>query len=104
MNVISINEMMIGYAEEILAGSHGKEKSRTIAEKLVTGFLTHEEVINFDRAKNLGLNVIDHEKYLDVWGIFREWLGEYLLKSTDKHIIRYIIPEKEGKGGEVNES
>jgi hypothetical protein len=58
---------------------------------LVEGFNTHEEVIDFDKAHSIGLNVFEYTKYPEMWGIFRQWLSEYLLQSADKHIIRYWV-------------
>ena len=55
---------------------------------------THEEVINFDKAKSIGLNVVSHNEYATEWKVLREWLAKYMLQSTDKHVIRFTISEK----------
>lgn len=98
---LSVLVMMENYAEEILTKSGlDEKKSQDIAKRLVEGFNTHEEVIDFDKAKSIGLNVFEYTKYPEIWGIFRQWLSEYLLQSTDKHIIRYWV----NRGDVRNES
>jgi hypothetical protein len=77
--------------------SKNEEKAEEISEKLVYEFLTHNYVINFEEAKKLGLKVKYYKDFLREWNVFREWLALYAPKSTDKHFIRYIIPEKEDK-------
>lgn len=89
---LSVLVMMENYAEEILTKSGlDSKKSHDIAKSLVEGFNTHEEVIDFDKAQSIGLNVFEYTKYPEMWGIFRQWLSEYLLQSADKHIIRYWV-------------
>ena len=94
---ISVMEMMKMYIIEILRESGYEEsKCQYIAEKLVSGFYNHGEVITFEKAKSIGLNVCNHDKYPEIWSAFREWLRKYILKSADKHIIRYVIPNIRG--------
>lgn len=86
--------LMEDYAGEILiASGYTKEKATEIAEQLVLGYRTHGEVINFDKAKNAGLNVISNTCCVEDWSILRKWLGQYLLQSADKHIIRFVISQ-----------
>ena len=59
---------------------------------MVSGCLDHGEVICYEKAKELGLNVSEHDKYPLAWDVFREWLSLYILQSADKHIIRYVVP------------
>ncbi|MCX9011859.1 MAG: hypothetical protein OIN66_12140 [Candidatus Methanoperedens sp.] len=88
--------MMEDYTTEILIDSgYSETDSKNIANKLVMGYNTHEEVINFDKAKKLGLKVIEDTKYPKEWSTFRMWLGKYLLISADKHVIRYLLPTNE---------
>jgi hypothetical protein len=54
-------------------------------------------VINIDKAKKLGLNVVPHTDFLAEWTVFREWLGNYMLQSADKHVIRFVISENLAK-------
>lgn len=54
----------------------------------------HDEVINFDKAKKLGSNVCPHTEFPAEWTLFRELLAKYMLQSVDKHVIRFVIPEK----------
>lgn len=93
---ISIMHLMENYISELLKGSGYKEdKVEEIAEKLVSGYLDHGEVITFEKASEIGLNISEPEKYPEVWNTFREWLGSYMIQSADKHIIRYIVPKRQ---------
>lgn len=99
---LSSLELMKRYASEILKSSgYEEDEIKNITEQLVTGFYTHEDVINIEMAEKIGLKVCNPNKYPELWEIFRQWLGKYLLKSADKHIIRYHIPPTE-KAGEKN--
>lgn len=63
------------YIREILDGvGYSKDECRKIGKRVVRGFKTHDEVINFDKAKNIGLNVVSHNEYAIEWNVFREWL------------------------------
>ncbi|HKZ93952.1 MAG TPA: hypothetical protein VJ249_05160 [Candidatus Bathyarchaeia archaeon] len=91
-SAVSALVLMENYLVEILTGSgHKNPAAKKIAHTLVQGFLTHGEVINLDKAKEAGLNVAKDDKYPEEWSIMREWLGNYLLQSADKHVIRYVI-------------
>jgi hypothetical protein len=79
-----------------------KEKSDDIAERLVTGYKLHEEVINLEKACSVGLNCVPSTNYQTEWLAFREWFGSYMLKSTEKHIIRYVIDQSLRKSLSVN--
>jgi len=72
---------------------YSKEECQRISKKIVRGFKTHEEVINLDKARKLGLNVVPHTEYPEEWMLFRRWLAKYILQSADKHFIRYAISE-----------
>lgn len=86
---------MIDYVTEILQKTGYNENSITISESLVRRHITHGQVINYDKAKILGLKVDKSDKYPELWSYMREWLAEYMLKGTDKHFIRYIVPKRE---------
>lgn len=91
---LGVCTMMEDYTKEILSYSGYKEDEvKNISRKLVMGYSTHEEVINFDKAKTLGLRVVEDIKYSKEWNILRKWLGNYLLTSADKHVIRYVLPQ-----------
>ena len=82
------------YVREILEGSgYSKEQCKKISKSIVRGFKTHDEVINVDKAKKLGLNVIADRDFPAEWNLFREWLAKYILQSADKHVIRFVISE-----------
>jgi hypothetical protein len=86
--------LMEEYILEILEDcGYSKEKCKKISNRIVRGFKTHDEVINIDKAKKLGLNVIPHSDFPTEWKLFREWLVKYMLQSADKHVIRFVISE-----------
>lgn len=86
--------LMEEYIREILEDcGYSKEECKKISHSIVRGFKTHDEVINIDKAKKLGLNVISHSDFPAEWKLFREWLAKYMLQSADKHVIRFVISE-----------
>lgn len=89
---VSALSQMEDYICEILNGcGYRKEKVKEIARALVRGFKTHSEVITKEKARKIGLKAVGDDKYPEEWEIMREWLEAYLLKSADKHIIRYVV-------------
>jgi hypothetical protein len=95
--------LMEEYILEILEDcGYSKEKCKKISHSIVRGFKTHDEVINIDKAKKLGLNVIPHSDFPTEWKLFREWLAKYMLQSADKHVIRFVISENLTKQSELN--
>ena len=86
--------LMEEYVREILeGGGYTKEQCKKISNSIVRGFKTHDEVINVDKAKKIGLNVIADRDFPAEWNLFREWLAKYILQSADKHVIRFVISE-----------
>jgi hypothetical protein len=86
--------LMQEYILEILEDcGYSKEECKKISYNIVRGFKTHDEVINSDKAKKLGLNVVSHNDFPDEWKLFREWLAKYMLQSADKHVIRFVISD-----------
>lgn len=95
--------LMEEYILEILEDcEYSKEECKKISHSIVRGFKTHDEVINIDKAKKLGLNVISHSDFPTEWNLFREWLAKYMLQSADKHVIRFVISENLTKQSELN--
>ncbi len=95
--------MVEEHAKEILEmGGIKTADAEKISKSLVQDFLVHEQVINEDTAKRLGLNIINHSKYKEEWQVIRTWLSKYLLTSAGRHIIRYYISKK-CKNKEVKE-
>ena len=95
--------LMEEYILEILEDcGYSKEECKKISHSIVRGFKTHDEVINIDKAKKLGLNVISHSDFPTEWNLFREWLAKYMLQSADKHVIRFVISENLTKQSELN--
>lgn len=99
---ISVMKLMEDYIREILEGcNYSTDVCKNIAKSLVGGFREHGEVINIDKAKEMGIKVVGDTKYPNEWNKLRGWLGKYLLQSADKHIIRYVIAEELRKKNKV---
>lgn len=108
---VAINaiRMVEAYAREILElAEYPKQDIETIAHQLCWEFKLHEEVIHFDQAKMMNIKVVPHTDYSELWDAFRFLLGTYLVKSADKHIIRYWVKkgndQSNKNGGEKNEN
>jgi ClpP class serine protease len=87
-------EMMNLYIKEILIKSgFDEDKAKEITENLIWKHPSHEFVIDYDKAKAIGLNVKKDTDYEEAWGLFQLWLDKYIMQATDKHVIRYIVPE-----------
>lgn len=93
-------DQMREYALELLGkAGYSKEKSEKIATRLTYEAATHGEVIDFDKAKQIGLNVEWYEEHSEDWLCLRRWLGKYLLEESAVHHIKYALPEKPKKEG-----
>jgi hypothetical protein len=86
--------LMSDYISEILKDSgYSEQECQTLPETLTTAFKTHGDVINLDRALDCGLHCVPASQYPEEWQLFREWLEKYMLKSTERHIIRFVVSE-----------
>jgi hypothetical protein len=82
------------YARKLLSvAGYSEEAAEKIIWRLVYAPLTHYEVIDFEKAKEIGLKVKYFEEYKDLWNIMRRWLGKYILEESGIHHIKYVIPE-----------
>ena len=83
------------YLREILGKAKYDSKILDkIVEYLMFRFPTHGFVIQYDAAKEIGINVKEHSEDLEAWNIMKFWLSNYINKGTDRHFIRYVIPEQ----------
>lgn len=88
-------EEMEGYAAEFLkVAGYDAGKSGDIATKLVYGFSSHSEVIDFEKAQEIGLKIEWYEDCKEEWAIARRWLAKYFLEESAFHHIRYLLPEE----------
>jgi len=88
-----LTDIAIDYVEDILQlGAY--ENAREIAERLVMGFSSHDYVINYDRALEIGLNAKNgaDADFQATWQIIRHWLSKYMFAPEMTHCIRYAIP------------
>ncbi len=88
--------VMENYLYNILTKTdYNEDTASEITQKWVRGFYTHTQVLDYQTCKEHKLKVVESSKYPDLWQAMKEWLSEYMLKSTDKHFIRYIVPKKQ---------
>ena len=92
-HITSAQKTACEYVEEILKKSKYRKASE-IAKRLVYGLPSHGFVIDYERAKKLGLKVKLYTEDVEAWETMRFWLAKYIIKATDKHFIRYSIPKK----------
>jgi hypothetical protein len=83
------------YLKEILRlARYPPARARRIAHKLVWEFPSHEFPITIEKAKELGLRVVDGERYPEPWKLMKKWLDRLAFhpKNVD-HILAYAAPE-----------
>lgn len=83
---------------KILQMSRYGEDAQRIAIALVREFPDHDNDIDYEAAKNLGLRVArydESERNRRVWRHFRAWLGGSLFQESATHIVRYVLPRKD---------
>jgi hypothetical protein len=82
------------YAIDLLnRAGYKDDEAKKISERLVYGPLTHNEVIDFEKAKEIGLKVRFYEENKESWNIMRRWLSKYILEESGIHHVKYAIPE-----------
>jgi len=91
-HVFSLQTTAYDYVREILKKS-GYKKPDELARKFVFKLPSHGYVIDYEKARKLKLKVEYYTKHLETWQHMRFWLAKYIAKATDKHFIRYVIPE-----------
>ena len=83
------------YATEFLTmAGYDPQKSGEMATNLVYGFSSHDEVIDFEKANQLGLKVEWYEDHKDEWAMVRRWFAKYLLAESGFHHVVYTFPEE----------
>ena len=71
----------------------GYWKKQRKAETPVYSSPSHYKVIDYNRAKQLGLKVTLYENRIEEWKTMRRWLGKYILEEAGVHHIVYTLPE-----------
>lgn len=93
-DALSAISLMEDYVAEILSDTgYTDQEVKEISENLVEGYKLHSEVINADKAQDLGLKVHRDDQYPREWKAIRQWLGVHMLTSADKHVIRYVVAD-----------
>lgn len=93
-------ETMVDYVGEILRLTK-YDDHENIAMKIVTGYPTHNYVINPEKAKDLGLNVEASSGHQEAWDVMRYWLSHYIFAQEMTHCIRYVIPQQPSEDGQA---
>ncbi|MCL0072705.1 ATP-dependent Clp protease proteolytic subunit [Dehalococcoidia bacterium] len=88
----------IDYVSDVL-GLAGYENNGEIAQRIVMGFSSHDYVINYEKAHDIGLNVKNAVDFHGTWDVMRYWLSKYMLEQEVTHCIRYALPS----GGDEND-
>lgn len=90
-------DLVEGYAYELMnkAGYLDDEIAR-IVHSLLWEVEAHEEVISFDKAKEMGIKVkhySDAKEYSETWKAMKQWLNKYFLNPSSVHFIKYCFPK-----------
>lgn len=89
------SETVEQYAMSLLrAARYETREARQIAQKLIYGFPSHSYVLMRDEARDIGLRIKPESSHPREWPVMRRWFEMYMLKSSDTHFIRYVIPER----------
>lgn len=88
---------MRNYAVELMQLSKYKgDEILRIIDALVFPAEPHTFVIDRDRAERIGIRVSKSSEDMDNIKIMKAWLTGYMLTESQKHIIRYLLPQMEG--------
>jgi hypothetical protein len=94
-------KMVEAYTTELMKkAGYTKSDIDKVIDMLLYNIEAHEEVLPFDRAKELSLKVthFSEDKHLsDCWKVMKEWLNKYWLQPSPIHFIRCYIPRKSKK-------
>lgn len=88
-------DMVEGYTYELMKkAGYADEKIEQIIHTLLWEVETHEQVISFDMAEEIGIKVKHYTdaKYFETWKTMKTWLNKYFLKPSPVHFIKYCIP------------
>lgn len=74
--------------------------------KLSDEYPTHQYVITYKEAKKvLGeKSCCMNTEYKEVYEVMRSWLRKYIATEAGTHVIRYVLPNMAGTGGNENGS
>ena len=99
-----IKDEGIDYLHDILLKSgYNKKERNDLTNKLVFKFPTHGYVIHRDYAKELGIKVEFDEENDEAYKQMQDWLSKYIVQQTDRHFIRYVIPNTTTKNKNAKE-
>ena len=93
--VVNMGKM---YLSSILtAVGYTYTEQSTILRELVFSLPTHDFVIQYELAKEIGIRVQNSDEDSEEWDLMRNWLMRYVGEAGDTHFISYVIPKKGGK-------
>lgn len=88
-------KMVENYATELMEkAGYESDKIKKIVDGVLYDIESHEEVIPYDKALEMGINVkyFNEEPYTACWEIMQMWLRQYYLRPSPIHIIKYCFP------------
>jgi len=89
-------KMVEKYTTELMEKSGYETPSiKNIIDGVLYEVESHEEVIPYDKAQEMGINVkfADDISYNECWEVMQSWLRQYYLRPSPVHIIKYRLPE-----------
>jgi hypothetical protein len=94
---------MATYAAELMRMSGYKpEEIHRIVDRLVFPAEPHTFVIDRDRAAKMGIRVVSSDRDFAHMKVMKAWLTGYMLTESQKHIIRYVLPQTGGTNAKRN--
>jgi len=83
------------YAVELMKMSGYKpDETFKIIDALIYPVEPHSFVIDKERAERIGIRVSKSSEDINTLKVMKAWLTGYMLKESQKHIIRYLIPTR----------
>ena len=83
------------YLDIILAkAGYVEEDIEEIRDSLIFDLPTHSYVIDKNLATQMRLKIENDDVDPEEWNLMREWFAQYVGEETDKHFIRYCVPNR----------
>ena len=93
------------YIHSILRmADYSEEEAVEIVSSLVNTVESHGSAIGPNHAKQIGLRIVSNKEDNRILHIAKEWLGEYMMQPSEKHIIRYVLPREAEQSAKKSKS
>lgn len=80
------------YARDILKMAKYTENSARRIAKILTTSPSYYAIIDYDKAREIGLRVVWYKERREVWDTMRKWLAKYILRRSYIHHMAYVLP------------